>query len=158
MPPRPSGMPFYKIQEPLQCVPYAREISRIGIKGDAHTWWRQAQGQYMRSSVPRVGSVMVLSKTSRLRYGHLAVVTRIIDKRNIEVTHTNWGSDYQGRRYVYKRMPVVDTSPSNDWSQARFWDYPSNSFGSIYSVSGFIYPEGSGAPLPPSKPTQASYQ
>lgn len=157
-PPRSSDTPFYRIREPLQCVPYAREISRISIRGNAHTWWRQAQGRYMRSNVPRAGTVMVLSQTSKLRYGHLAVVSRVIDNRNIEVTHSNWGSDRNTRSIIYKRMPVVDTSPNNDWSQARFWDYPSRSYGSIYPVSGFIYPEAPRAPLPSSKPYQFEYQ
>lgn len=139
-PPKPSNKVFYRLPKPTQCVPYARHVSGIPIRGDAHTWWTQAKGQYTRSSKPKVGSVMVLSKTKRLKYGHLAVVKRVIDSRNIEVQHANWGGDYETRIIAYTRMPVVDTSEDNDWSSARFWNYPSASYGRVYKVSGFIYP------------------
>lgn len=123
-------------------MPYARNVSGIPIRGNAHTWWVQAKEKgYTRSARPKVGSVMVLSKTSRLKYGHLAVVTRIIDSRNIEVEHANWGGNRETRMIAYKRMPVVDTSKNNNWSSARFWNYPSASYGSVYKVSGFIYPK-----------------
>lgn len=137
--PMPGGAPYYNLKKPIQCVPYAREASGIPIRGDAHTWWYQAKGRYERGNTPKVGAVMVLSKTKRLKYGHLAVVTKVNDSRNIEVEHANWGSDWATRRVVYKSMPVKDVSVNNDWSRARFWHYPSKSYGSVYSVSGFIY-------------------
>lgn len=131
--------PYYRIQKNIQCVPYAREASSIPIRGDAHTWWYQAEGRYERSSVPKVGAVMVLSKTTRLNFGHVAVVTKVIDSRNIEVEHANWGGTPHTRSFVYTSMPVKDVSPNNDWSKARFWHYPSSTYGSVYPVSGFIY-------------------
>lgn len=130
---------YYTIQNPIQCVPYAREASGIEIYGNAHTWWRQAAGRFERGALPKVGAVMVLSKTQRLKYGHVAVVTRVIDSRNIEVEHANWGNDRQTRSVIYKAMPVKDVSKNNDWSKARFWHYPSSSYGRVYPVSGFIY-------------------
>ena len=134
---------FYKIKEPLQCVPYSREVSGFQIFGNAHTWWDQARGRYKdkydTGTIPKVGAVYVLSDTSRLKYGHVSVVKRIIDRRTIEVAHTNWGGDRETRRVVYKRMPVVDVSDNNDWSKARFWNYPSKSYGSVYPADGFIY-------------------
>jgi len=136
----PSSPAYYKISEPIQCVPHARKVSGIPIRGNAHTWWTQAAGRYERSNRPIVGSVMVLSKTSRLRYGHVAVVKRVIDSRNIEVEHANWGGDRATRAIIYKRMPVKDVSTNNDWSRSRFWNYPSSTYGSVYPVSGFIYP------------------
>ncbi len=123
----------------MECVPYAREVSGIPIRGNAHTWWPQAAGKYTRSSKPKPGAVYVLSKTSRLKYGHVSVVRNIINSRRIEVEHVNWGGDTKTRRIVYKAMPVIDVSPNNDWSQVRFWNYPSKSFGSTYKASGFIY-------------------
>ncbi len=135
-----SGPAYYKIKTPIQCVPHARKVSGIPIRGNAHTWWTQAAGKYQRSNRPKVGAVMVLSKTQRLRYGHVAVVKRIIDSRNIEVEHANWGGDRATRAIVYKRMPVKDVSANNDWSRSRFWHYPSKTYGSVYPVSGFIYP------------------
>lgn len=131
--------PYYRISDSIQCVPYARKVSGIPIMGDAHTWWGQAQGRYETGHTPRVGAVLVLSKTSRLKYGHVAVVKRIIDNRTIEVAHANWGGDRYTRSYVYKNMPVKDVSKNNDWSRLRFWHYPSESFGSVYPASGFIY-------------------
>lgn len=140
-PPTPKRKDFYRLSEPTQCVPYARQVCRIPIRGDAHTWWYQAEEKgYSRGQRPKVGAVMVLSKTKRLKYGHLAVVKRIIDRRNIEVEHANWGGDRESRLIAYRNMPVVDTSKDNDWSSARFWNYPSASYGRVYAVSGFIYP------------------
>lgn len=134
-----NGPEFYPINDIKQCVAHAREITGVPIFGDAHTWWYQADGVYERSNMPRADAILVLSKTSRLKYGHLAVVKRVVDKRTIEVEHSNWGGDRASRCKVYTRMPVKDVSPSNDWSQLRFWHYASGSFGSIYPASGFIY-------------------
>jgi len=132
---------FYMGSSHKQCVPYAREISGINIRGNAHTWWSQAQGKYECSKdTPKVGAVLVLSKTKRNRYGHVAVVSGIIDARTIEVDHTNWGGSIKQRKIRYKRMPAIDVSANNDWSKIRFWNYPSSSFGRVYPASGFIYP------------------
>lgn len=130
---------FYPIKKIKQCVAHAREVTGIPIFGDAHTWWYQADGRYEKGSMPRINSILVLSKTSRLKYGHLAVVKRVVDKRTIEVEHSNWGGTRNERCIVYTRMPVKDVSPANNWSQLRFWNYPSETFGSIYPAQGFIY-------------------
>jgi len=136
-----SNQDYYKIAQHIQCVPHARKVSGIPIRGDAHTWWPQAEGRYTRSKdTPKVGSVMVLSKTDRLKFGHVAVVKRVIDDRTIEVEHANWGGTLPERKIVYTRMPVKDTSDNNDWSRARFFNYPSGTFGRNYRVSGFILP------------------
>ncbi len=134
-----KGRIFHTVPVAMQCVPYAREESGIPIRGDAHTWWDQADGQYGRGAQPKVGAVMVLSKTPRLSYGHVAVVKKVVSKRLIEVAHSNWGSDKASRCIVYENMPVKDVSKNNDWSEAEFLDYPSNTFGRPYAVSGFIY-------------------
>lgn len=130
----------HSISKPISCVPYARDVSGVPIRGDAHTWWYQAEGQYGRGHVPRVGAIYVLSKSSRLRYGHLSVVTRVLNPRTIEVTHSNWGSNRATRSVVYKRMRVEDVSATNDWSRARFWNKDINAYGLPYEASGFIYP------------------
>ena len=135
---------YYPIAKQIQCVPHARNVSGIPIRGNAHTWWHQANGVYERRSTPKVGAVMVLSKTSRLKYGHLAVVKRVIDSRTIEVEHANWGGAMHERKIVYKNMPVIDSSEKNDWSRARFFNYPSRTYGSVYPVSGFIIPNAQG--------------
>ncbi|MEM6811994.1 MAG: CHAP domain-containing protein [Pseudomonadota bacterium] len=141
--PAPNLKPnsFYRVDVTQQCVPYARQMSGIQIRGDAHTWWKQAKGLYDRGQTPRKGAVIVLSKTDRLKHGHLAVVSDVIDSRTIEVAHSNWGGDKYTRSYVYEFMPVRDISKNNDWSKVKFWNYPSSSFGRVYPVSGFIYPK-----------------
>src|SRR6185437_7157556 len=63
--------------EPIQCVPYARQVSGIDLRGDAWTWWGQAKGHYARGKKPRPGAVLVFKKTRALPRGHLSVVTRV---------------------------------------------------------------------------------
>lgn len=123
---------------PLQCVPFARELSGIGLRGNAWTWWGKADGLYRRSDRPEVGSIMVLSKTQRLRLGHLAVVTEIVSDREIVVSHANWLNKGQ----IHLDTPVVDVSPKNDWSLIRAWYTPGQTMGlNVYAVSGFILPD-----------------
>ena len=120
----------------LQCVPYAREASNIEIYGDAWTWWNSAKGKYERGGQPKVGSILVLAKTSRLRRGHIAVVTRILNNREVLVDHANW---LNGGR-IHKNQPVRDMSRSNDWSAVKFWYTPGNVLGkSTFPVQGFIH-------------------
>lgn len=123
---------------PLQCVPYAREASGIGLRGDAWTWWREAEGLYPRSSRPSIGSVLVLKRTEHLKYGHLAVVTAILSDREIVVRHANW----LNRGRIHEGTPVIDVSKANDWSLVRFWYTPGHSYGSRrYPANGFILSE-----------------
>lgn len=122
-----------------QCVPFARRASGIEIYGDAHTWWYKSDKSKRRKR-PKAGAVMVLSKTRRLSRGHLAVVKEIVNKREINVTHTNWGHNHDTRRVVYESMRVKDVSHAGDWSSAIFWNKHTNNFGSPYKVSGFILP------------------
>jgi len=122
-----------------ECVPFARRRSGIQIRGNAHTWWNKCDPN-QRSVRPKEGAVMVLSKTRRLRYGHLAVVKDLVSRREINVTHTNWGSNRKKRLVVYESMRVKDVSPNNDWSSAVFWNKYTNAYGSPYKVSGFILP------------------
>lgn len=81
----------------------------------------------------------MLAQTSRMTHGHLAVVKRIIDGRHIDVTHSNWGSDWSSRRKIYELVRVEDVSAGNDWSQVKFWNDEANCFGFPYAAKGFIY-------------------
>jgi len=122
---------------PLQCVPYARQLSGLEIRGDAWTWWSAAEGRYLRSRTPRPGAVLVLRKTDRLSRGHLAVVTRVIGPREIVAEHANW----LNRGRIHRNVPVVDVSPANDWSQVRLWYVPGGHLGgNVYPAHGFIHP------------------
>jgi hypothetical protein len=117
-----------------QCVPYARSRSGISIFGDAYTWWDSAEGRYARGNLPILGSVLVLSKTKRLRRGHVGVVTAIVSEREIRLDHANWQPDA-----IIRNMAVMDVSPANDWTQLRFWNKDARVWGAIYPASGFIY-------------------
>lgn len=145
------GPRILPVDAPLQCVPYARAVSGIGIRGDAWTWWHEAEGRYRRSNRPAVGSVLVLKRTERLRYGHLAVVTAILSNREILVRHANW----LNRGEVHENTPVVDISRDNDWSLLRFWYTPGATYGRrLYPANGFILPDG--VPDTFSDPVQAA--
>jgi hypothetical protein len=126
LPPLPKG--------PLECVPYARHVSGIAIRGDAWTWWKQAAPHYGRGRVPRPKAVLVFSRTRALPHGHVAVVTDLVHGREILVTHANWAN--HGR--VTRDVRVIDISPGNDWSELRVWN--GAGFGKVYPAHGFIYP------------------
>jgi surface antigen len=117
-----------------QCVPYARTRSGIKIFGDAYTWWNNAEGRYARGNLPLVGSVLVLSKTKRLRRGHVGVVMAIVSEREIRLDHANWQPDA-----IITNMAVMDVSPANDWTQLRFWNKDTRKWGAVYPASGFVY-------------------
>ena len=123
-----------------QCVPYARSRTGIGLFGDAHTWWKTAAGRYARGSKPLVGSVLVLRKTSRLRHGHVGVVSAVVGPREIRLDHANWQPDA-----IITNMAVIDVSPANDWTQLRFWNKEARVWGSVYPAAGFIYNAPDGA-------------
>jgi hypothetical protein len=123
--------------KPLQCVPYARNRSGIGIYGDAYTWWDQSQGKYAHSSAPLSRSVMMLVGYAGPNRAHLAYVSAIVSRREIRIDHANWFNDGS----VYRDDPVMDVSPDNDWSEVRVWNIRSNQWGTrTYLVRGFIGP------------------
>ena len=128
---------------PLECVPYARHVSGIAIRGDAWTWWHQAEPRYVRGKAPRPGAVLVFARTRALPRGHLAVVTDVVGAREILVTHANWGSSAATRGQVASGVRIIDISPGNDWSELRVWN--GASFGKAYPAQGFIYPGVGGA-------------
>jgi hypothetical protein len=130
-----------------QCVPFARAASGIQIFGDAWTWWDQAVGRYERGSKPRVGSVIVFSKTDRLRFGHVAVVSRIVEKRVLMLTHANWSRLNGARGHAEQDVTLYDVSPRGDWSSVKVWFRDSEGLGGgIYPIDGFIYGTGRTAP------------
>lgn len=124
----------------LSCVPFARSLSGIELRGDAWRWWDAAAGRYDRARSPSPGAVLVLARTSRLPQGHLAVVLRRLDARTVEVAHANWGSGGDKGR-VESGVPVMDVSPRNDWSLVRVWYGPAGALGTtVFPAHGFILP------------------
>jgi len=123
---------------PLQCVPFAREISGIQIYGDAHTWWTQADGRYRRGVRPEPGAVLVMQGYQTTTRGHVAVVAAVRNSREILVDQANW----LNRGEVSVRVPVRDVSQRNDWSEVRVWHIPSGQWGArVYVSEGFIFPQ-----------------
>jgi hypothetical protein len=118
----------------LDCAPFARELSGIRLSGPAADWWLQADGRYGRSSAPTIGSVLVIRRSTRVPNGHVAVVSRVLGRREILVTQANWV-----RHRVSADQPVLDVSPANDWSMVRIWWPPTGGMGvTEYAAYGFI--------------------
>lgn len=120
---------------PLQCAIYARQRSGIDIRGDAQSWWAQADGRYRRSGAPALGAVIVMGGTEA---GHVGIVTRVLNARQIVIDHANW----LGRGEIITGALVEDSSPANDWSAARIWNVETDAMGvRVYPVFGFVLPD-----------------
>jgi surface antigen len=134
-----SGSPAYA-DDYLQCAPFARMISGIQIFGDAWTWWQKAAGRYAQGFTPKSGAVLVFKPTGVMSKGHVAVVSRVLTDRVIQVTHANWSIIDGSRGQVEKDVTVVDVSRSGDWSQVKVWFDPARDLGTtVYPTYGFIY-------------------
>lgn len=119
-----------------QCAPYARTISGIEIRGNANTWWGQAAGRYARGHAPKVGAVLAFASTSRMRLGHVAMVSEVVSGREVLLTHANWSR----RGGVERDVRAIDISENGDWSLVKVWYGPQGDLGtSAYPTKGFIY-------------------
>ncbi|MGD0102428.1 MAG: CHAP domain-containing protein [Rhodopila sp.] len=118
----------------ISCVPYARKISGIMVVGNAWQWWDRAEGVYARGDQPEVGSVLNFRANHRMHLGHVAVVTRVVNPREIIVDHANWPHGV-----VMHNVSVVDVSEANNWSAVRVELGRGDEFGSVYPTYGFIY-------------------
>ncbi len=118
-----------------QCVTYARTITDVAIRGNANTWWNQAEGRYQRGSQPTPGAVLAFKSAPGMRMGHVAVVREILSPRELRIEHANWTR----RGGVERDARAIDVSPQGDWSEVRV------TFGSTMGLRvnpafGFIYP------------------
>ncbi len=121
----------------LQCVPYARQMSGIDIHGNAKTWWGQAAGVYDRGNTPREGSVLNLPGYGKMRLGHVAMVSQIVNDREILLNHANWSR----RGGIERNVRAIDVSEKGDWSRVRIWFAGMGDLGlTSYPTYGFIYP------------------
>jgi hypothetical protein len=123
----------------MECVPYARRVSGIELTGDAYLWWNEAAGRYERGQTPEAGSVLNFRNNGRMRLGHVAVVTEVVNRREILITQANWGGPGFVRGGISTGISVVDVSPDNDWTAVRMALGHSESYGSVYPTYGFIY-------------------
>jgi surface antigen len=134
--------PVQALNEGLQCVPYARALTGVEIRGNAHTWWGQAEGRYDRGARPKVGAVMAFIPHGNMRLGHVAAVKRVVDSRTLIVSHANWSTINGVRGHIEEDVRVVDASEANDWSRVRVWYTPNAALGTTeWPLHGFIYPE-----------------
>jgi surface antigen len=122
----------------ISCVPYARQVSGIEVAGNAWEWWDNAAGLYARGDRPEPGSVLNFRANGRMRLGHVAVVTQVINPREVIVDHANWPTG-GGRGGVSHNVAVVDVSEANNWSAVRVELDRDGTFGSVYPTYGFIY-------------------
>ncbi|MFB0875031.1 MULTISPECIES: CHAP domain-containing protein [unclassified Sphingobium] len=121
----------------LQCVPYARIVSGVAIRGDALTWWDQAGDQYKRGHKPKKGAVLAFKPYGPMTLGHVAVVSRILDDRRVLIRHANWSVPGA----IEEDVLAIDVSEEGDWSQVRVWHSPTGQMGARTNPTwGFIYP------------------
>jgi CHAP domain len=127
-------------QARLQCVPFARDVSGINIRGNAETWWGQAAGRYERSSTPREGAVLAMPGIAKMPMGHVAMVSKVISDREILLTHANWS--HPGG--IERNVRAIDVSANGDWSRVKIWFAPIGDLGTTaYPAYGFIMPNKS---------------
>lgn len=117
----------------IWCVPFARAVSGIELKGNAATWWNKAGGQYARGSDPQIGAVMNFRASKAMPMGHVAVVSQVVNERQVLVDQANWI-----RNRITKDTLVVDVSSQNDWSEVRVAN-ADGTLGRANPVYGFIY-------------------
>jgi surface antigen len=128
---------LHRISARYQCVPYAREMSGVNIRGNANTWWAQAQGVYKTDDEPSEGAVIVMRGYTPKDIGHVAVIRKVVNSRKIIIDHANW----LNKGEITLSVPVWDVSKKGDWSEVRVWHVPGQHWGKrVYGAQGFILP------------------
>lgn len=117
----------------IWCVPFARAVSGVDLRGNARTWWHQAEGRYARGHEPQIGAVMTFSGSRAMPKGHVAVVSKVLSDRQVLVDHANWV-----RNKITTDTLVVDVSAKGDWSKVRVAN-ANGTLGRVNPVYGFIY-------------------
>lgn len=121
----------------LQCVTYARSVSDVQISGNARDWWANSEGRYTQGQRPQPGAVLAFRATRAMPFGHVAVVSKVVDARHVMLNHANWSRPGMVERNVL----AVDVSEAGDWSKVRVWYAGTKSLGLREAPTfGFIYP------------------
>lgn len=124
----------------LSCVPFARMATGMDVSGNGGHWWHNAAGRYARGQQPERGSILSFPGSGSMRHGHVAVVSRVVNARTIELDHANWGGPGLRRGQVIRGVVVIDVSDRNDWTAVRHQvGFDSTTFGRTYPTHGFIY-------------------
>lgn len=117
----------------LWCVPFARAVTGVDLRGNAKTWWHQAKGRYERGNDPKIGAVMTFSGSRAMPRGHVAVVSKVLSEREVLIDQANWE-----RNRITLDTLVVDVSAKGDWSKVRVAN-GDGTLGRVNPVYGFIY-------------------
>jgi hypothetical protein len=120
-----------------QCVTYARSISDFSIRGNAHTWWHQAEGRFERGNTPEVGAVLAFRSSRAMRMGHVGIVREVVSDRELILDHANWSR----RGGVERNARAIDVSAAGDWSAVRV-TYGDSMGTRVNPTYGFIYARG----------------
>lgn len=124
----------------LTCVPYARSVTGMEISGNGRDWWHNAAGRYARGQRPQTGSVLAWPGSGSMGSGHVAVVSRVLNARLIEIDHANWGGPGIRRGTVMRNVQVMDVSSDNSWTRVRVQvGWTTENFGREYPTYGFIH-------------------
>jgi surface antigen len=124
----------------ISCVPYARSITGMTISGNGRDWWHNAAGRYARGQRPEIGSILSFPSSGGMRSGHVAVVSRVVNGRMIEIDHANWGGPGIRRGQVMRGVKVMDVSDDNSWTRVRVQvGWTAENFGREYPTHGFIH-------------------
>jgi hypothetical protein len=117
----------------IWCVPFARTVTGVEIRGNANTWWKKAAGVYERGHQPKVGAVMAFAASRSMPMGHVAVVSKVVSDREILIDQANWE-----RNRITQDTLVVDVSEKGDWSVVRVAN-SGGTLGRTNPINGFIY-------------------
>jgi len=95
-----------------------------------------SESRYERGHAPKAGAVLAFSPTSRMRVGHVAMVSKVVSDREVLLTHANWSR----RGAIETNVRAIDVSDAGDWSMVKVWYGPQGDLGtSAYPTKGFIY-------------------
>ena len=117
-----------------QCVTYARTITDVFIRGNANTWWGQAEGRYDRGTTPAAGAVLAFKSAPGMPMGHVAVVKDIVSARELIIDHANWTR----RGGIERSARAIDVSEAGDWSAVKV-SYGNGMGSRVNPAFGFIY-------------------
>jgi len=124
----------------IACVPYARMVTGIDLRGNAREWWRAAAGRFDRTQAPEIGAVLSFRASGGMRSGHVAVVEQVLGPRHILIHHANWEGPGIRKGTVTRGISVIDVSPRNDWTSVQVQTGLTRGvYGRPYPTDGFIH-------------------